>query len=77
VLLAIGLATRFSALVLSVFNYVAVILYPGLFEAGVKNHFYWVFLMLVPLLYGPGVISLDHFMCRKLMPEQRNALSQS
>jgi putative oxidoreductase len=60
VLLAIGLAGRFSALVLFVFNYVAVISYPDLSPGGLKDHFYWGFLLLVTLLHGPGKLSVDH-----------------
>ena len=64
VLLALGLATRFSALVLFVFNVVAAISYPDLSEVGLKDHYYWGALLLVPLLYGPGKLSLDHLLAR-------------
>jgi putative oxidoreductase len=50
-------------------NYVAVISYPDLSEAGIKDHFYWGFLLLVPLLHGPGAISLDRLIRRKFMRE--------
>ena len=61
VLLALGLGTRFSALVLFVFNIVAVISYPTLNEIGIKDHQYWGLLLLVPLFHGAGRLSLDHF----------------
>lgn len=67
VLLAIGLAGRLSALALFVFNAVAVISYPELSEAGLKEHYYWGVLLLVPLLYGPGRLSLDHFIANRWM----------
>ena len=67
VLLVLGLAGRFSALVLFVFNFIAVISYPDLHEIGVKDHIYWGILLLVPLFHGPGKLSLDHFIRRKLM----------
>ena len=67
VLLVIGLAGRLSALALFVFNAVAVISYPELSEAGLKDHYYWGVLLLVPLLYGPGRLSLDHFIARRCM----------
>jgi len=67
VLLAIGLAARVSALALFVFNAVAVVSYPELSEAGLKEHYYWGVLLLVPLLYGPGRLSLDHFIARRCM----------
>ena len=65
VLLAAGLATRFAALVLFVFNLMAVISYPGLSEVGLKDHQYWGLLLLVPLLHGPGAISLDGWIKRQ------------
>lgn len=40
--------------VLSTFNIMAVISYPGLSEVGLKDHIYWGILLLVPLLHGPG-----------------------
>lgn len=67
VLLALGLATRFSALVLFAFNVAAVVSYPGLGEVGLKDHYYWGLLLLVPLLHGPGRLSLDHFLGRRFM----------
>lgn len=67
VLLALGLGARLSAAALFVFNCIAVISYPGLNEIGIKDHVYWGILLLVPLLYGPGKFSLDHFIRRKWM----------
>lgn len=64
VLLALGLAGRFSALVLFVLNIAAVISYPDLNEIGLKDHVYWGILLLVTLLHGPGKLSLDHLLCR-------------
>lgn len=67
VLLVLGLGARFSAAVLFIFNYIAVISYPELNEVGVKDHIYWGILLLVTLLHGPGRISIDHFIRRKWM----------
>ena len=67
VLLALGLAGRFSAFVLFAFNIVAVISYPDLNEVGLKDHVYWGILLLVTLLHGPGKLSLDHVLCRRWM----------
>lgn len=64
VLLVLGLAGRFSAVVLFAFNIVAVISYPDLNEIGLKDHMYWGILLLVTLLHGPGKLSLDHVLCR-------------
>jgi putative oxidoreductase len=60
VLLALGLATRFSALVLFVFNIIAVVSYPSLNEIGIKDHQHWGLLLLVPLFHGAGRLSLDY-----------------
>ncbi|OGI56502.1 MAG: hypothetical protein A2V58_03495 [Candidatus Muproteobacteria bacterium RBG_19FT_COMBO_61_10] len=67
VLLVLGLGTRFGAAVLFVFNIIAVISYPDLNEIGLKDHQYWGLLLLVPLLHGPGRLSIDHFLRRKFM----------
>lgn len=64
ILLALGLAGRFSAFGLFVFNIIAVISYPDLNEAGLKDHLYWGILLLVTMLHGPGKLSLDHLLCR-------------
>lgn len=64
VLLAFGLAGRFSAFGLFVFNIIAVISYPDLNEAGLKDHLYWGILLLVTMLHGPGKLSLDHLLRR-------------
>ncbi len=66
VLLALGLTTRFSALVLFVFNIIAVVAYPSLNEIGIKDHQYWGLMLLVPLFYGPGAMSLDTLIRRFL-----------
>lgn len=66
VLLALGLGTRFSALVLFVFNVVAVLSYPDISEAGVLQHQYWGVWLLVLIAYGPGRWSLDCLTHRRL-----------
>ena len=67
VFLALGLAGRFSAGVLFIFNIIAVISYPGLSDVGLKDHTYWGILLAVSLLHGPGKISIDHFIRQKWM----------
>jgi len=62
VLLALGLGTRFTALVLFVFNIIAVVSYPDVGEVGLKDHQHWGLLLLVPLLHGAGKLSLDHWL---------------
>jgi len=65
VLLAVGLAGRLSAAALFFVNIVAVISYPALEEAGLIQHQLWGLLLLVPLLHGPGRLSLDHLISRR------------
>ncbi|HEY3180409.1 MAG TPA: DoxX family protein [Casimicrobiaceae bacterium] len=62
ILLALGLGTRAAALALFVFNIVAVISYPDLSDAGLKDHYLWGALMLVIAVYGPGRLSIDHWL---------------
>src|SRR5713101_1539387 len=62
VLLALGLATRFGAFVLFFFNIVAVVSYASLPDVAVKDHYLWGVLILVVLVFGPGKISLDHWL---------------
>jgi putative oxidoreductase len=66
VLLVFGLGTRFAAFVLFVFNIIAVISYPDLGEVGLRDHQYWGLLLAVTLLHGPGKLSIDHFIRRRL-----------
>ena len=66
VLLALGLGSRFAAFVLFVFNIVAVVSYPDLGAAGLKDHQTWGLLLLVTLLHGPGALSLDRLFGRRL-----------
>src|ERR687895_407891 len=63
---ALGLAGRFSAAVLFFFNIIAVISYPALNEAGLEQHLVWGIMLLVTLLHGPGKLSLDYWIGRKL-----------
>jgi len=65
VLLVLGLGTRFAAFVLFVFNIVAVVSYPDLGAAGLKDHQLWGLLLLVTLLHGPGALSLDRLIGRR------------
>jgi putative oxidoreductase len=66
VLLALGLGGRFAAFVLFVFNIIAVISYPGLNDAGLAQHQVWGVMLLACLLHGPGRLSLDHWLAKRL-----------
>jgi putative oxidoreductase len=62
VLLALGFATRFGAFVLFFFNIIAVVSYAALPDVAVKDHYLWGVLILVLFVFGPGKISLDHWL---------------
>jgi putative oxidoreductase len=64
VLLALGLAGRFAALALFVFNIVAVISYPDLSDVGRQHHFYWGALLAMLAVHGPGLLSADGWLTR-------------
>ena len=64
VFLLLGLGTRYAALALFVFNIVAVISYPDLMAAGLKDHQVWGLLLLVTICHGPGKLSLDYLIGR-------------
>lgn len=67
VLLVLGLGGRLSAWVLFVFNIVAVIFYPDLNPAGIEQHQVWGLMLLVTMLHGPGKLSVDHWLRRRLL----------
>jgi putative oxidoreductase len=71
VLLVLGLGTRLAAFVLFVFNAIAVISYPDLGAAGLKDHQTWGLMLLVTLTHGPGALSLDRLLGRRLWPGAR------
>jgi putative oxidoreductase len=52
---------------LLIFNILVAISYPGLTEAGLKDHIYWGILLAFTLLHGPGRISIDNFIRRRWM----------
>ena len=64
VLLVIGLAGRYAALALFVFNIVAALSYPDISEMGLVQHQLWGMALLMLTLYGPGKLSLDHLICK-------------
>ena len=62
ILFALGIGSRAVAVALFVFNIVAVISYPDLSPAGLKDHYLWGALMLVIAFYGPGKLSADRLL---------------
>lgn len=72
VFLAIGLATRFAALGLTFVNIMAVASYWHFLmsaEPALAQHVYWGVLILVVLLHGPGKLSLDAIVWKKMNQE--------
>jgi putative oxidoreductase len=67
VLLVIGLGSRLSALILFVLNYVAAIAYPDISAAGLKDHFLWGTMLAVTFFHGPGKLSVDHWLTKRLL----------
>ena len=55
-----------GALALFILNYVAAISYPDLNIAGVKDHMLWGTMLAITFFHGPGKISIDYFVQRKL-----------
>ena len=69
-LLAIGLACRPTALILLIFNAVAMVSYPDISHAGVKEHELWQMGFLVIFIFGAGKLSVDAFLAKYLTIEK-------
>ncbi|VAX10478.1 INTEGRAL MEMBRANE PROTEIN (Rhomboid family) [hydrothermal vent metagenome] len=65
VLLVIGLMGRYAAMALFLFNIVAATSYPDISPLGLSQHYLWGMALLMAALYGPGKLSLDHFICTR------------
>ena len=70
VLITLGLAGRFGAAGLFVVNAMALISYPQLWgfdcPAGLHMHFVWGAILLALTLFGPGALSVDALILRRL-----------
>jgi putative oxidoreductase len=70
VLIVLGLCGRFGAAGLFVVNAMAVISYPQLFgfdcPAGLNAHVYWGSILLALSVFGPGRLSLDALILRRM-----------
>ena len=70
VLLALGLMGRLGAAGLFVVNLMAVLSYPQLFTfdcpAAVQSHFFWGAGLLALVAFGPGALSVDRLLTRRL-----------
>ena len=67
VLLAFGLASRFGTAALFILNFTAAISYPDLSESGLRDHIFWGILLTLFFFHGPGKLSVDHWLRRRLM----------
>ncbi|WP_456418105.1 DoxX family protein [Thiolapillus sp.] len=70
VLVALGIASRLSALALFAFNAVAVYAYASFLfgtegAAGLQQHILWGVMLLITVFHGPGKLSVDHLLCKK------------
>ena len=70
VLITLGLMGRFGAVGLFVVNVMAVVSYPQLWgfdcPAGIQMHFVWGAILLLLGVFGPGGLSLDALILRRL-----------
>jgi putative oxidoreductase len=64
-LFALGIAARPTAIAFFLFNAIAVISYPDISPAGVKDHMVWGTMMLVILFFGAGKFSIDQWIAAR------------
>lgn len=64
IFLILGLLTRPMAAVLFVFNIIAVISYPVIWESGFYDHQLWGLMILINVVWGAGAISTDKYLKR-------------
>ncbi len=69
VFLVLGLAGRFAAVWLFIFNIIAVISYPELNAAGLEQHKVWGLMLLTLSLRGPGRLSFDAWLEKRFFKE--------
>ena len=67
VMLVLGLGTRVGALSMFALNYVATISYPDINIAGIKDHMLWGTMLAFSFFHGPGKLSVDHLIRRKIL----------
>lgn len=74
-LLFLGLGARLPAIALFIFNIVMVISYPLLLSAdgacAVKDNYLWGVLCAILIFYGPGKLSLDYLLQKKVCSDYR------
>jgi len=65
-----GILTRPMALVLFIFNFIAVVSYPVLWEQGFFDHQLWGLMILIVIIWGPGPLSVDKFLKKRLTEDK-------
>ena len=60
IFIAAGFLTRPMSLILFVFNIIAVVSYPLLWERGFYDHQLWGLMLLINIIWGAGRVSLDY-----------------
>ena len=70
-LLTLGLFGRFAAAGMIAMTLVIQFIVPASYEIANPEHYYWMLLLAVIFIKGPGMISADYFLCRWL--RQRGA----
>lgn len=66
IFVALGLLSRPMALTLFIFNIVAVISYPVLWEQGFYDHQLWGVMLLLVVVWGAGPISVDRVLRQRI-----------
>jgi putative oxidoreductase len=66
VFVASGLLTRPMAAILFVFNIIAVVSYPVLWEKGFYDHQLWGLMILIVVVWGAGPVSIDKILRDRL-----------
>ena len=67
VFLLLGLLTRPVAAALFVFNIMAVVSYPVIWESGFLDHQLWGLMLLINVVWGAGVLSIDYPLKKKIL----------
>ncbi|MCL9782916.1 DoxX family protein [Vibrio sp. S4M6] len=69
IFIVFGLLTRPMAAILFIFNIIAVISYPVLWEKGFYDHQLWGLMILILVVWGPGPFSIDNWLKRRILSQ--------
>jgi putative oxidoreductase len=65
IVMILGLLTRPMAAVLFIFNIMAVVSYPALWDGGFYDHQLWGLMILINVVWGAGFFSVDHLLKKR------------